>query len=181
MKSNKPRGSDVLKVIRIGNEVYEILFTGTRKYGYIDYRDETMQLFLRNPTPRQREIMIMNLIREYSGREIKIREFCVLFAVSVRTIQKHINNLILKHLICRELIEADGKRHRGCRYFYVGGDNPITGKNYTYEEMLDPSNPLHIRDFWWEENSFIPYDFPDGKDPRMRGFYKEWISKYDLD
>lgn len=157
------------------------MFTGKRKYGYIDYRDETMKLYLRNPTPRQREIMIMNLIREYSGREMKIREFCVLFAVSDRTIQSHIKNLITKGKISREQINADGKRHHGYRYFYIGGDNPVDKKNYTYQEMLDPSNPLHIRDFWWEENSFIPYYFPDGKDSTMKGFYQSWISKYDLD
>ncbi len=166
--------------IRIHKQEYTILDCYKPKSGYIDFLYPDGESGIRNPTPKQREIMLLNLIMRNSGKQFTVPFFAKLFAVSDRTIQSILKKFQENGWITREQDKTKEYR-KGNVVKYIATENPITGKNYTYELMMRKDNPLHIRDFHWEEFKFIPHCYIDYEAYKNRHFYSEWIKEYDLD
>jgi DNA-binding CsgD family transcriptional regulator len=146
-----------------------------RKYGYIvfydkkklknDGWDDEREPEIRKPSPAEREEIILNIVRDNSGKAIKVVRIAEALAVTERTIQKHLGNLERKGLIKR--VKRCNKLHRQRANIlkYTGPDTPRKASDITLEKLYDPDNPCGIRNWDWEEFKFIP-GYYSSKDER---------------
>ena len=133
-------------------------------YGYIEFVDprklkhdgwdDNIDPEIRKPTPSEREEIILNLIRDNSGKPIRITKLAELLAVSDRTIQKVFRNLENKTLIRRTSHFDKNNKQQANIYEYIGENTPKS--NLTLENLYNPDNPCGFRDWHWEEYKFIP-------------------------
>ena len=137
-------------------------------YGYVkvkrtdDYWEEPE---LRKPTPAEREAMILNFIRDNSGKSMRVKGFAELLAVSDRTIQKILKKLEECGLVKRIKRAGKGGKQYANIIEYIGPDTPRS--KLTLARLYNPENPCGFRDWHWEEYKFIP------------GFFGEHFTKKD--
>jgi len=131
-----------------------------RKYGIvvIEAYDKTLYTtvyHLRKPTPSERKEIILNYIIDNSGTPIKVNFLSTKLAVSDRTIQKIIKELIIEGLIKVEPYFINNKQS-GNKITYIELPRTKTGKELTLELLYDISNPYGFRDWDWEEFKLHP-------------------------
>jgi predicted transcriptional regulator len=136
------------------------------KYGYIEFVDkrklkhdgwdDQIEPEIRKPTQAEREEIILNIIRDNSGKAIQVHKIAALLAVSDRTIQKVLRKLEENCLIKRTSRYDKNKRQRANILEYIGPDKPRSESDLTLAKLYDPDNPNGIRDWDWEEYKFIP-------------------------
>jgi DNA-binding Lrp family transcriptional regulator len=136
------------------------------KYGYIEFIDkrklkhdgwdDEIEPEIRKPTPAEREEIILNLIRDNSGKAIRVSGIAEALAVTDRTVQKHLRNLEDKGFIKRIKRGNKLNRQRANVLKYTGPDAPRPENALTLAKLYDPDNPCGIRDWDWEEYKFIP-------------------------
>ena len=146
-----------------------------RKYGYIvfydkrklknDGWDDESEPEIRKPSPAEREEIILNIVRDNSGKAIKVIKIAEALAVTERTVQKHLSNLEVKGLIKRVKRSNKLNRQRANILKYTGPDTPRKASDITIEKLYDPDNPCGIRNWDWEEFKFVPGYFTS-KDER---------------
>jgi len=134
-------------------------------YGYIEFVDprklkndgwdDQIAPEIRKPTAAEREEIILNLIRDNSGKYISIRKIAGLLAVSDRTVQKILRKFEERGLIRRISRYSANNRQQSNRIEYTGPDTPRSKSDLTLEMLYDPDNPGGFRDWHWEPFKFI--------------------------
>ena len=131
-----------------------------RKYGIviIEVYDETLRTTVyhyRKPTPSERKEIILNYIIDNSGTPIKVNYLSSKLAVSDRTIQKIIKELVNAGLIKVESCFING-RQSGNKITYIGESRIKTGKELTLDLLYDIANPYGFRDWDWGDFKLHP-------------------------
>lgn len=131
-----------------------------RKYGIviIEVYDETLRTTVyhyRKPNPSERKEIILNYIIDNSGNPIKVNYLSSKLAVSDRTIQKIIRELVIEGLIKVESWFING-RQSGNKITYIGKPRIKTGKELTLDLLYDITNPYGFRDWDWGEFKLHP-------------------------
>ncbi len=126
-----------------------------RKYGIVilEVYDETLRTTVyhyRKHTPNERKELILNHIIHNSGTPIKVNYLSSKLAVSDRTIQKIIKELVNEGLIKVESCFING-RQSGNKITYIGKPRIKTGKELTLDLLYDINNPCGFRDWDWGE------------------------------
>jgi DNA-binding Lrp family transcriptional regulator len=135
------------------------------KYGYIEFVDirkvlndgwaDQIEPEIRKPSPAEREEIILNFIRDNSGKSIKVSRIAKALAVTERTIQTHLKKLEEKKLIMRIKHCNKRNRQRANILEYIGPDTPRSKSDLTLDKLYDPDNPCGIRNWDWYEYKFI--------------------------
>lgn len=120
--------------------------------GYAD-QDEPE---IRKPSPAEREEIILNFVRDNSGKKVRVSRIADALAVTERTIQKHLKNLEDKGLIKRIKHCNKHNRQRANILEYTGPDTPRLKSDLTLEKLYDLDNPCGIRNWDWDDYKFIP-------------------------
>ncbi len=131
-----------------------------RKYGIVilEVYDETLRTTVyhyRKPTPRERKEIILNYIIDNSGTPIKVNYLSSKLAVSDRTIQKIIKELVHEGSIKVEPCFING-RQSGNKITYISIPRIKTGKELTLDLLYDITNPYGFRDWDWGEFKLHP-------------------------
>jgi len=124
-----------------------------RKYGIVilEVYDETLRTTVyhyRKPTPAERKEIILNYIIDNSGTSIKVNYLSSRLAVSDRTIQKIIKELVNKKIIKVEPCFVNGRQSSN-KITYIGESRIKTGKELTLDLLYDITNPYGFRDWDW--------------------------------
>lgn len=130
-----------------------------RKYGIVilEVYDETLRTtvyYYRKPTSSERKEIVLNYIIDHSGSSIKVNYLSSKLAVSDRTIQKIIKELVNERLIKVEPCFING-RQSGNKITYIGEPIIKTGKELTLDLLYDIANPYGFRD--WDWGDFKPH------------------------
>lgn len=131
-----------------------------RKYGIVilEVYDKTLRTTVyhyRKPTPSERKEIILNYVIDNSGNPIKVNYLSSKLAVSDRTIQKIIKELVNEGLIKVESCFING-RQSGNKITYIGEPRVKTGKELTLDLLYDITNPYGFRDWDWGEFKLHP-------------------------
>jgi predicted transcriptional regulator len=147
------------------------------KYGYIEFTDkrklkgdgwdDQIEPEIRKPTPAEREEIVLNLIRDHSGKSTRVGRIAAALAVSERTVQKVLRKLEESGLIRRIKRTDKNNRQRANAFEYTGPDTPRSESDLTLAKLYDPGNPCGVRDWDWDAFKFIP------------GYYTETFTKDD--
>lgn len=137
----------------INNMFYTSEEESYRKYGIVilEVYDETLRTTVyhyRKPTPAERKEIILNYIIDNSGTSIKVNYLSSRLAVSDRTIQKIIKELVNKKIIKVEPCFVNGRQSSN-KITYIGESRIKTGKELTLDLLYDITNPYGFRDWDW--------------------------------
>ena len=129
------------------------------KYGYIEFKtsdDYWAETEIRKPTPEERHYIILNIIRDYSGKPIRVRKLAELLGVSDRLIQQHLRGMEEEGSIRRvQRYDKNGKQ-RANVLEYIGDDEARPDNDFTVKNLFDPNNPCGLRDWHWDKYRFVP-------------------------
>ena len=135
-------------------------------YGYIEFIDprklkndgwdDHIEPELRKPTPAEREKIILNYIRDNSGKTVSVGKIAGLLAVSDRTLQKTLRKFEKQGLIRRISRYTENNKQQANILEYIGVKRPRSKNDLTVANLYDPDNPCGIRDWHWEDYKFIP-------------------------
>lgn len=131
-----------------------------RKYGIVilEVYDESLRTTVyhyRKPTPSERKEIILNYIIDNTGTPIKVNYLSSKLAVSDRTIQKIIKELVSVGLIKVEPCFMNGIQS-GNKITYIGEPRIKTGKELTLDLLYDITNPYGFRDWDWIDFKLHP-------------------------
>lgn len=115
--------------------------------GLDEYDREVFEI--RKPTPKQRNLMIYHHLRDNPDTPIKIHWLAEKLGVSDRTIQSAIR--IMEESGTLESKPCYGKDGRQTGNSYKVLKEPGTIHRVTIDKLHDPTNPLGIRTWSWEE------------------------------
>lgn len=135
------------------------------KYGYVEFVDprklkndgwdDAIEPEIRKPTPAEREEIVLNFIREYSGKSVRVSWLAEKLAVSDRTIQTILKKFETQGLITRMPAFNKRGKQKGNILTYIGEDKPITGTELTLRRLYNPKNPCGFRDWHWKDFKII--------------------------
>ncbi len=144
---------------------------GQANYGYVEFVDKRKLVNgltefdvykeLRKPTPKEREDIILNFIREYSGRAIRVMGLAEKLGVSDRTIQKILKKFETQGLISRTPSFTKTGKQRGNILTYLGEYKEVDYTLPTFKTLYNPDNPYGFRDWHWDSFRFIPGVFDE--------------------
>ena len=147
------------------------------KYGYIEFVDprqlkndgwdDEIIPEIRKPTPAEREEIVLNFIREHSGKSVRVSWLAEKLAVSDRTIQTILKKFETQGLITRTPAFNKRGKQKGNILTYIGEDKPLTGTELTLKRLYNPKNPCGFRDWHWKSFKIIV------------GYYDKNFSKID--
>lgn len=135
------------------------------KYGYVEFVDprklkndgwdDAIEPEIRKPTPAEREEIVLNFIREHSGKSVRISWLAEKLAVSDRTIQTILKKFETQGLITRTFAFNKRGKQKGNILTYIREDKPITGTELTLRRLYNPKNPCGFRDWHWKDFKII--------------------------
>jgi DNA-binding Lrp family transcriptional regulator len=151
------------------------------RYGYIEFKnpdDVWAEPEIRKPTFAEREEVILNLVRDNSGRTILLNRVAKLLGISERTVQRHLKNLQEKGLVRRFKQVNRHNRQRQNRIEYTGPDTPRSDGDLTLQKLYDVTNPCGVRDWDWEDYKFIPGYYVSREEREgIQAMYSELLEK----
>ncbi len=142
------------------------------KYGFVEFIDKRklkdglteydVEPEIRKPTPKEREDIILNFIRAYSGRSVRVWGLAEKLGVSDRTIQKILKKFEEEGLVKRTPVFTKTGKQKGNILTYIGEDKEVDYTLSTFNTLYNPENPYGFRDWDWEHFKFTPGVFDDG-------------------
>ena len=108
-------------------------------YGWIDFMGDDGDQKSRKLSYKVRGEVLALYIRRRSGRKFVVRKLAELFAVSERTMQKHLADLEAAGWIKRQACFDEAGKQNGNVIVYTGPKKRLTGDELTLEKIIDPS------------------------------------------
>lgn len=118
-------------------------------YGHFYFIDDNGALQIRKLTGRKRKQVLINYLRRRSGREMKVESIAKAFNISVRSMQKLLEELEEESFIRRERVYDNDGKQRENLIIYIDERPRLMGKEMQIEKVCTGDNPLKLRTFRW--------------------------------